>query len=279
MKDANVAFVCGGATSSESVDRPDLKLDQEDFISELVSRSRNVPIVAILMTPGAVVLPWANGVDGIVNLFLGGEATGLALADVVFGNVNPSGRLPLSFVMTSKTGPQPCESSGDCFYSEGLFVGYRGYNSFLDVRFPFGHGLSYSKFNYRLISNDEQNCPNVKSPLVICLLIEIENQSKRPGNEVAQLYLHFPPNVHEPDKVLKGFQKIFIPGGETRQLSFPLTERDISIWQQGQWNVVSGNFIAYLGSTLEHIHIAYDFSYDIATTKQKRKHKRWTGEN
>jgi beta-glucosidase len=125
---STVAIVCGATTSTEGNDRATLLVDQDNFITQLLAskQSKNLPpVVVILSTPGPVLTNWRSNANAIVNMFLAGEQTANAWSDVLFGDVNPSGRLPNTFPDSEDDTIQPCTGS-DCPYTEGLFVGYRG---------------------------------------------------------------------------------------------------------------------------------------------------------
>merc|ERR1719461_2066662 len=140
---ADVGIVCGGTTSSESFDRKTLKVDQDSFISTVVRQSSK-PVIVLLMTPGTFTADWSFQATAVLNMFLGGEQLGNAYADVLVGDVNPVGRLPVYIPMSASDATPPCPRN-PCNYSEKLLVGWRGMEG-KQVRWPFGHGLSYTNF-------------------------------------------------------------------------------------------------------------------------------------
>ena len=162
MARASVTVACAGATSAESHDRASLRLDQHDFVQSLAAAPRSVPLAVAMMAPGAVAMPWAALVDGAAALFLAGQGTGDAWAAVLTAEVNPSGRLPLTLRL-EEVSPKPCDRPSPfrwlgptvaeylalgttrCAYNEGLHSGWRGLVG-KSVAFPFGHGISYTRF-------------------------------------------------------------------------------------------------------------------------------------
>ena len=125
-----------------------LLVDQDDFLSEILDAAL-IPSVVVTLTPGASVLTnWVDKADSVLNLFLSGEETGHSVADVPFGSVNPSGKLPVTFPLSEEYAVAPCRFTvKECVYDEGLLVGWRGLHE-RPVAFPFGHGLSYTTFTY-----------------------------------------------------------------------------------------------------------------------------------
>ena len=140
---ADVIVACGGAATTEAADRDSLRLDNHDFLTALVEAADR-PVVLVALAPGAVVLPQADAAAAALVCFLCGEATGLALADVLLGRKEPGGRLPVTIPRSEAATVQPCEDDA-CPYTEGVRGGYRGIDR-ADVHFPFGHGLGYSTF-------------------------------------------------------------------------------------------------------------------------------------
>jgi beta-glucosidase len=248
-KTATVAIVCGATTATEGDDRANLLVDQANFITQLLSYNNNngnlPPVVVILQTPGPVLTNWRLKANAIVNMFLAGEQTANAWADVLFGVVNPSGRLPVTFPMNEDDTIPPC-TGNTCPYQEGLNVGYRGMNN-KGVAFPFGHGLSYTSFDYSWVQRPTNT--GCKSGDVMCMTVSISNNGSRAGAEVPQVYLDFPSSAGEPQHQLKGFTKVgpLSPGG-SMNVYFGLTSRLVSIWS-GQWSEVRGQFMVYVGAS------------------------------
>jgi len=249
---ADIAIVFVSQTSSEGGDRGNLMLpnNQDALVQAVVAAQPNT--VVVVHTPGAVLLPWANSVKGIVCAFLPGQESGNAIASVLFGDVNPSGKLPLTFPVAqndwfSGDSAQYPGTNGQVIYSEKLNVGYRWYDSKnINPLFPFGHGLSYTMFNYT-------NLRVMGSPPTVS--VDIQNSGKVAGSEVAQLYLAFPAAAGEPPKILRGFQKLMINPGDKQTANFKLAAQDISMWDisRSQWTQVRGSFNALVGSSSRDI--------------------------
>jgi beta-glucosidase len=245
-KSATVAIVCGGTTATEGEDRANLVVDQDNFITQLLMNNNGnlPPIVVLLSTPGPVLTNWRSKANAVVNMFLAGEQTANAWADVLFGDVNPSGRLPVTFPLSEADTIMPC-SGNNCPYNEGLFVGYRGLTN-KQVAFPFGHGLSYTTFDYLWVQNPTKfGC---QSGDMVCMFIKLTNNGSRDGSEVPQVYIDFPSGVGEPTHQLRSFTKVSLKAGEAARVYFGLTERHLSIWE-GKWNVASGKFMVYIGAS------------------------------
>jgi len=256
---ADVVLICGGTTSTEDRDREDLYLDQDNFIRDVLAQI-NIPSVVAMSSPGAVMTEWKDRADAIVNIFLGGEASGGAWADVLLGKVNPSGRLPVTFPDSYEQTVAPCPGSGNCIYSEGLFVGYRALDN-AAVSFPFGHGLSYTTFAYGLESSP---APCAVESRAVCFTVEVSNNGSLAGAEVVQVYLTYPSVFEEPPQVLRGFKKVQIGAGETASIDFELTEKDISIWNTDKraWSVASGDFNLFVGASSGDLRLETTFSID-----------------
>jgi len=247
MRAADAILVCGATTSTESVDREDLLLDQEDFVRAVVARKPvDTPLVVAVSSPGPILTDWRADVDAILTVFLAGEQTGNAFADLLFGLQSPSGKLPVTFFDRMEQTIEPCmDDSEACVYAEGLNIGYKGLHDQV-VAFPFGHGLSYTTFEYRFADADA-SCDEG----ITCFAVEITNAGKVAGAEVAQLYLTYPV-LDEPQNQLRAFAKTKVLGpGEGEVLQLPLTERDLSIFnvQTQAWEVTPGHFEVAIGAS------------------------------
>ncbi len=241
---ADVVVICGGTTSTEDRDRATLLLDQDSFIRDVLART-TTPSVVAMSTPGPVLTSsWKDDADAIVNMFLGGEATGHAWADVLLGKVNPSGKLPVTFPDSYDQTVEPCPGTGSCAYSEGLFLGYRGLDN-TAISFPFGHGLSYTSFDLAFASTVS---PCSTSSRAVCFSVAVKNVGGVAGAEVVQAYLAYPQVFEEPPQVLRGFHKVAVGVGEVVHVEFEFTEKDLSIWNTDTrtWSVASGIFSLYV---------------------------------
>ena len=275
-KDADYVIFVGGLNKSahqdnESTDRLQITLpyDQEDVILALAEVAKNLVVVNISGSP--VAMPWADSADAIVQGWYGGTESGNALADVLTGKVNPSGRLPFSVPFKYEDGPIKTEAQypgikaeGDEFwqthYSEGVYVGYRWYSTQeIPVQFPFGHGLSYTTFEY---SNAKAAKPSMTAAGTLKVSVDVENTGSVDGAEVVQLYIADPEaSVDRPAKELKGFEKVFLKAGEKKTVTFEIDAEDLSYFdaEKHEWVAEPGEFQALLGSSSEDLKAMVSF--------------------
>ena len=260
-KDADYVIFVGGLNKSahqdnESTDRYDtfLPYDQQDVIEALAEVAEKFVVVNISGSP--VSMPWADKADAIVQGWYGGTETGNALADVLTGKVNPSGRLPFSIPFKYEDGPIKTErqypgvkEEGDQFwqthYDEGVYVGYRWYDSKeVPVQFPFGHGLSYTSFEY---SNAKAAKPYMKSDGTLKVSVDVTNTGDCDGAEIVQLYIaDTEASIDRPSKELKGFEKVYLKAGEKKTVTFEIDAEDLSWFdaEKHEWVAEPGEFHA-----------------------------------
>ena len=275
-KDADYVIFVGGLNKSdhqdnEGTDRLQITLpyNQEDIILALAEVAKNLVVVNISGSP--VAMPWADSAHAIVQGWYGGTESGNALADVLTGKVNPSGRLPFSVPFRYEDGPIKTEAQypgvkaeGDQFwqthYSEGVYVGYRWYaTQEIPVQFPFGHGLSYTTFEY---SNAKSARSSMKSGEKLVVAVDVTNTGDVDGAEVVQLYIADPESsVDRPVKELKGFEKVWLKAGEKKTVRFEIDDDDLSYFDADKhaWVAEPGEFQALLGSSSEDIRAAVSF--------------------
>ena len=275
-KDADYVIFVGGLNKSahqdnESTDRLQITLPygQEKVIEALAEVAKNLVVVNI--SGSAVAMPWADSADAIVQGWYGGTETGNALADVLTGKVNPSGRLPFSVPLKYEDGPIKTEAQypgikteDDEFwqthYSEGVYVGYRWYSTQeIPVQFPFGHGLSYTTFEY---SNAKAAKPSMTAAGTLKVSVDVENTGSVDGAEVVQLYIADPEaSIDRPAKELKGFEKVFLKAGEKKSVTFEIDAEDLSYFdaEKHEWVAESGEFQALLGSSSEDLKAMVSF--------------------
>ena len=275
-KDADYVIFVGGLNKSanqdnESTDRLQITLpyDQEDVILALSEVAKNLVVVNI--SGSAVAMPWADSVDAIVQGWYGGTETGNALADVLTGKVNPSGRLPFSVPFKYEDGPIKTEAQypgikteDDEFwqthYSEGVYVGYRWYaTKEIPVQFPFGHGLSYTTFEY---SNAKAAKPSMTASGTLKVTVDVTNTGSVDGAEVVQLYIADPESsIDRPAKELKGFEKVWLKAGQKKTVTFEIDAEDLSYFDADKhaWVAEPGEFQALIGSSSEAIKAAVSF--------------------
>ena len=263
---SDVAVVVVGTVSGEGHDRPTLGLDAASDALVAAAVKANPNTVVVVTSPGAVILPWSGDVKGIVAMFMPGQEMGNAAADVLFGTVNPSGRLPLTFPngendqrMTKQQWPGvPCaEATGGCAtYTEKLEMGYRWYDAHgVAPRFAFGHGLSFTTFAY---SNIQVRSSCSTSGCGGTVTFDVTNSGNVAGKEVAQLYLGFPAAAGEPPQQLKGFEAVGpLAPGQSTAVTFTLGPRDLSIWDVGThaWAPQNGAFGVFVGASSRDIRV------------------------
>ena len=253
---ADVAVVFAGlpdSYESEGFDRSSLEMPSgHNQLIEALS-SVQPKIVVVLMNGSAITMPWADRVKAIVEGWLGGQAGGGAIADVITGRINPSGKLSETFpkrLQDTPTFPDFPALNRRASYGEGVFIGYRYYDT-KDVEplFPFGFGLSYTTFVYTGI---KATAPSIKDTDDVTIEVSVKNTGNVPGKEVIQLYLHEQnPAVRRPEKELKAFNKIALAPGEEKVVTFKLSKRDFAYYDTGlhDWNVRSGKFCVLVGGS------------------------------
>jgi len=229
---------------------------QDELVRQIAAINKSV---ILLITAGGAVdmTPWLDSVPVVLQTWYSGQEGGTALAEIIFGNVNPSGRLPVTFERQWEDNPvhdsyYPSDSTKHVVYKEGLFVGYRGYeHNGTKPLFPFGYGLSYTTFAYRSLSV-------TRAGNNVAVSFDISNTGKREGDEVAQVYVgdkHA--NVPRPAKELKGFAKIHLRPGETRHVTVKLDRRSFSYYDINlkQWHIDPGEFDILVGQSVKQIEL------------------------
>jgi len=228
-----------------------LGLGVQDTLIEKVAKVAGSKTVVVAVTPGALLTPWRESVSAILTPFMPGQEYGNAITDVLFGGVNPGGKLPITFpTKENETELAPAQWPGEngiSVYSEKLEVGYRWYDVHgVAPAYPFGHGLSYTHFEYSelVISGRTVSC-------------KVSNAGSMDGSEAVQLYLSFPASAKEPPKQLKGLQKLRLLAGQSTTARFDLNDRSFSIWsiETHKWSVVAGQFGVMLGSSSRDIRL------------------------
>ncbi|KAL5316043.1 hypothetical protein ACEPPN_016918 [Leptodophora sp. 'Broadleaf-Isolate-01'] len=244
MSDISIIFVSD--RHSEGLDNwYDLSLpgDQDAMISRLAKLSKK--IVVVLNTNSAILMPWIDEVDAVLESWYGGQQIGLAIEGLLFGDVNPSGKLPMTF---PKTLNDSIQIAGDVKvpYSEGLYVGYKWFDEHkVEPLFPFGHGLSYTSFEVSNITATISNTGNWSTTAQYVIITTIlSNTGSIAGKEVVQLYVSYPTAANEPPKLLKGFEKVFLEVGDSSMVTFSVDMDELRIWEEGKgdWEFVSGEY-------------------------------------
>ena len=249
-KSAKVAVVFAGDDTAEGVDRPDLSLPgyQDQLIEAVAAANPNT--VVVLNTGGPVLMPWINQVKGVIEAWYPGEEDGDAISDVLFGSVNPSGKLPITFPATEDAVPASTPAQypgvdGVATYSEGLQVGYRWDNAQgVTPLFPFGYGLSYTRFAFSHLTLHQDGGR-------VQVSAKVTDTGGRAGTEVAQLYVTDPASVGEPPRQLRGFDRVTLGPGQSKEVDFTLPASALAYWNTGTgtWSVAPGTYQAYVGDS------------------------------
>ncbi|GKX27944.1 glycosyl hydrolase [Vallitalea longa] len=239
---------------SEGYDRKHLQMpeNQVHLINELSRVNEN--IVVVLSNGSPIEMPWINNVKGVLEGYLGGQAGGGAVADILYGRVNPSGKLAETFPLKLKHNPSalnyPGKENKVC-YNEGLFVGYRYYDAKdIDTLFPFGHGLSYTTFEYKGIEVDKKEIQDTEK---VEVTVTVKNTGDVVGKEVIQLYVRdVESSVIRPEKELKEFAKVELVPGEEKKVRFILNNRSFAYYNVDikDWYVETGDFEILVGSSV-----------------------------
>lgn len=256
--EAAVVFVgLPDSFESEGYDRKHLELPdcQNQLIEKISAVQRNV--VVVLHNGSPVRMPWKAQVKGIMEAYLGGEAVGKAVVDLLFGVVNPSGRLAETF--PERLEDTPCyltygKGGDSAVYQEGIFVGYRYYTSRnMKAAFPFGYGLSYTTFSYGNLTLDKKEMDDTE---VLHVSVTVKNTGDRTGKEVVQLYVAPPADeIVRPVRELRGFDKVELKPGEEKTVCFALDMRAFAFWniQLHDWFVQDGAYQILIGRNAEEM--------------------------
>lgn len=265
-KKSDIVFFIGGMNKNhfqdcEGVDRKSMSLpySQNKLISELTKVNKNV--VVVLLTGNAVEMPWLNNIQALLQGWYLGSEAGNALANILSGEVSPSGKLPFSF-------PKKLEDNSAHFfgtksypgdslsvnYLEDILVGYRWHDTKgIAPLFPFGHGLSYSTFKYGTIQTDKKNYSTNEQ---IKVFFTLTNTGSVDAAESVQVYMNQKnPSLMRPVKELKGFKKVYLKPGETKTVELELLVRDFAFYNEAKqdWVVEGDEFILYNAASAEDV--------------------------
>ena len=269
---ADKAVIIAGlpdAFESEGYDRTHMRMPkcQVELIRRVSQANENT--IVVLYNGSPVEMPWIGCAKAVIEGYLGGQAVGGATKDVLFGDVNPCGRLPESFPHQLEDNPSYLTYGGEgdvAVYSEGVFVGYRYYDrKKMDVLFPFGYGLSYTTFAY---SNLRLSAQSITDQDELTVSVDVTNTGAAAGKEVVQLYVgDRESTVFRPVRELKGFEKIFLEPGETKTVTFTLGKRAFAYWnvQLHDWHVESGVFAIEIGRSSRDIALSCEVSVSSTT--------------
>jgi beta-glucosidase len=259
-KQAKVAVIFAGLPEryeSEGFDRKHLTIpDNHRILIEAVVEVQS-NVIVVLSNGAPIEMPWLDKVKGVLEGYLGGQALGGAIADILFGIASPSGKLAETFPKKLVHNPSYLNFPGDgetVEYREGIFVGYRHYDT-RDVEplFPFGYGLSYTSFEYRDLQVDKKQ---IKDDETITVSVKIKNTGSIAGKEVVQLYVKdVESTIPRPEKELKGFEKVSLQPGEEKTVTFELGHRAFAYYnvKLKDWHVETGIFEILVGKSSRDI--------------------------
>ncbi|HEX9335684.1 MAG TPA: glycoside hydrolase family 3 C-terminal domain-containing protein, partial [Pseudonocardiaceae bacterium] len=251
-RNSSVAVVFASNFESEGSDLSNINLpgDDDTLISQVAAANPNT--IVVLNTGSAVTMPWLGSVAGVLENWYPGQQDGNAIAALLFGDVNPSGKLPVTFpksladVPASTTAEWP-GTNGQVQYAEGVDVGYRWYQAKnITPLFPFGFGLSYTSFAFSNLAVSAMNAHGVAT-----VTATVTNTGSRAGSDVAQLYVGDPATTGEPPEQLKGFSRVTLNPGAATTVSFPVTLHDLAFWNDStsSWTTPTGSYRILVGDT------------------------------
>ncbi len=244
---------------SEGYDRKtmNLPLSHNRLLEKILKVNENVTVVLSGGSP--VIMPWAKRVKAILNGYLGGQASGKAIAEIISGRVNPSGKLAETYPLSESDVPCQAYFPGEGLtaeHREGIYIGYRYYDTAgRNVLFPFGHGLSYTEFEYSDLKLSAGSITDSDTLTVTC---KIKNVGDRDGAEAVQLYVSdCESTVFRPEKELRDFCKIYLAAGEEKEVSFTLSKRAFAYYNINisDWHVESGEFEILIGASSRDIRL------------------------
>jgi beta-glucosidase len=268
--EADVVVICAGLTElyeTEGLDRTHMKMPPgHNAVIEALADAHE-KVVVVLSNGSPVEMPWVNKVPSILEGYLGGQAGGGAIADILYGEVNPSGKLAETFPVRLEddlshlylpSGPKTVE------YRESVYVGYRYFDTIeQDVLFPFGHGLSYTSFAYSDLSVSQSK--ELEGPVTV--KFKVRNAGELAGKEIVQIYVHdVESSIFRPAKELKGFQKVDLAPGEEAEVDIELDQRAFAFYDANQkdWIVESGEFEIWVGASSRDIRLTQSIQLDSA---------------
>lgn len=265
---------------SEGYDREHLRIpDNHRILIESVAEVQ--PNVVVVLSNGAPVeMPWLHQVKGLLEGYLGGQALGGAIADLLFGDVSPSGKLAETFPKELRHNPSYLNFPGEgdkVEYKEGLFVGYRYYDTkAIEPLFPFGYGLSYTSFEYTNLSINKETILDHET---VEVTVTIKNTGERAGKEIVQLYVRdLESTVIRPEKELKGFTKVELQPGEEKDVTLTLDKRAFAYYNVDiqDWYVESGQFDVLVGKSSAEILLKGRIQVNSTVTIKKSVHRNTT---
>ena len=263
-KAASVAIVFASTVEGEGHDRPNLELpgNQDELIKAVAAASPKT--IVVLNTGGPVLMPWVGHVPGVIEAWYPGQEDGNAIAAILFGDVNPAGKLPLTFPLTADKIPTSSRQqwpgvNGKSIYSEKLNVGYRWYDATGNQPlFPFGYGLSYTTFRLSHLALAPTKMGKEAGP--IHGTVEVTNTGGRAGAEVVQTYVSQPRANGEPPRQLCAFGKVFLKAGETRRVPLTISPHSLSFYDVSthRWKLAEGTYRILVGTSSSSLQLHRD---------------------
>lgn len=258
---SDVVIVMLKHVTSEGHDYPITFDDEDNALVEAVAAA-NPKTIVVLKTGSAVLMPWIDHVAAVLEAWYPGEEDGNAVADVLFGDVNPSGKLPITFPMQVSDQPAQVTENLKVEYKEGLFVGYHHYDAFqVKPLFPFGFGLSYTTFKYdNIVVTPAHASFTQNGSQVIGVDFDITNTGGVAGAEVAQVYVGkpiLPGGLKDPPDWLKGFQKVDLKPSEKGHVHIDLDARAFAYWDvtTHAWKIATGTYKILVGFSSRDIRL------------------------
>lgn len=265
-KEAEAAVIFAGlpdSFESEGYDRTHMDLPecQNELIKAVAKVQPNT--VVVLHNGSPVTMPWAEDVASILEMYLGGQAVGGAEVDLLYGDVNPSGKLAETFPLRLEDTPSYLNFPGErreVSYGEGIFIGYRWYDARkMQVLFPFGYGLSYTSFE---VSGLTLSRSEMKDTDTLLVRVSVKNTGKVSGKEVVQIYVGAAEDSDavRPIRELKGFVKVVLEPGEEKTVEFTLDKRSFAVFdsEEGEWVIPDGNYRIYVGNSSRNLPLSTD---------------------
>lgn len=263
--DADCAVVVVQDDATEFKDRPDMRLpgEQDDLIEAVAAEAKQT--VVVLRTSGPVKMPWLDAVNAVVETWYPGQVDGTALADVLFGDADPGGRLPVTFGQSTEDYPTADAKAYPgvddvATYDEGIFVGYRYFDrQGTEPLFPFGHGLSYAAFEYDDVTVTECDDGGVD------VAVELRNVSDRAGTEVVQVYAEkTAAPVATPERELVGFQSVSLNPNEATTVTIPLDAKNFAYYdKESDWTVADGTNTILIGRSSRDVRAKVNVDIEI----------------
>lgn len=268
-KESDVVILCLGfnhKSETEGADRPfSLPKEQVELLEKITAVNPNT-IVALNAGGNAGIAEWIDKVPALVHAWYPGQAGNTALAEILFGKTNPSGKLPASFEKRWEDSPVFNSYHDDdkdlkVTYKEGIFVGYRGFEkNNVEPLFPFGYGLSYSTFEYK---NIKLSAASITAKQKLDVTVEVKNTAKVAGKEIVQLYVRdVESSLPRPNKELKGFAKVSLKPGETKKVKITIGKEELSFYnpEKHVWIAEPGEFEVMVGSSSKDVKLVKKFS-------------------